>query len=449
MSLVRREIRLMTRLATPVALTQLSSMVLWTIDFLMVGRVSVTAFNAVSLGRLWVMGTTIVALGFIWGLDPIATQAHGARDRERLGEALLHGATLAVVAAVPVGLLWLATSPVLLAFGQDPATVAIAERYVRVQLPALPFLLLFQVIRQYLQARGIVRSAMWIGFGSIPVNAGLNALLIFGLAGLPRLGAVGAGIATAITQVLMLVALLFSMRIFRLQRGARTLIDPRRLRRAHLAEIARYGAPLALQLAMEYWAFAIASLWAGRLGATELAAHSIALNLAAVSYMVPLGISSAATTRVGHKIGARDPEGAQRAGHVALALGGGTMLVFAAIYIGGRSLIPLAFTRDAAVVGLTASILPILAAFELFDGLQVVGGGVLRGIGATRMAAFANLLGYYALGLPLGYWLGNPSRLGLAGIWWGLALGLFGVAATLLVWIRARGPRSAVAIASR
>jgi len=439
----------MTRLATPVALTQLSSMALWTIDFLMVGRVSVTAFNAVSLGRLWVMGTSIVALGFIFGLDPIATQAHGARDRERLGETLLHGATLAVLAALPVGALWLLTGPVLLAFGQDPATVAIAVRYVRVQLPALPFFLLFMVVRQYLQARGIVRPAMWIAFGSIAVNAGLNALLIFGLWGLPRLEAVGAGVATAITQVLMLVALLLSIRWFRLQRGARTLVDPRRVRRAHLAEIARYGGPLALQLAMEYWAFAIASLWAGRLGAAQLAAHSIALNLAAVSYMVPLGISSAATTRVGNKIGAGDPEGAHRAGNVALALGAVTMLGFASIYVAGRHLIPLAFTGDRTVVAMTAAILPILAAFELFDGLQGVGGGVLRGMGATRMAAFANLIGYYVFGLPLGYWLGQPSRLGLAGIWWGLALGLFGVAATLVIWIRARGPRSASAIAAK
>ncbi len=449
MATIRREIRQLTRLATPVALTQLSSMLLWTIDFLMVGRIGVTAFNAVSLGRLWVMGTSIVALGLLFGLDPIATQAHGARDRERLGEVLLHGAVLALLAALPLALLWLETGPILLAFGQDPATVLLAERYVKVQIPALPLFLLFMVVRQYLQARGIVRPAMWISFAAIAFNAGCNWLLIFGHAGLPRLGAVGAGVATAITEALMLVALLVSMRAYRLQRGATTRLDPRRVRPARLLEIARFGAPVAAQLAFEYWAFAIASLWAGRLGAIQLAAHSIALNLASISYMVPLGIASAATTRVGNRIGAGDRRGAERAAWVGFALGGSTMLGFALLYVVGRHWIPLAFGTGLPVVKLAATVLPIVAAFELFDGLQVVGGGILRGMGETRPAAAANLIGYYVLGLPLGWWLGSPERLGLRGIWWGLASGLFAVAIFLVVRVAVRGPRRVPALVER
>lgn len=446
MGSIRREVRALVRLATPVALTQLASMLLWTVDFLMVGRIGVTAFNAVSLGRLWVMGTTTVALGLIFGLDPIATQAHGARDREKLGAALLHGAALALVAAVPLALLWLFTEPVLLAFGQDPATSALAGRYVMVQIPALPPFLLFLVVRQYLQARGIVRPAMWIAFVALPVNAFVNWLLVFGRWGLPEMGAVGAGVGTAVTQLGMLLALLAAMRRFRLQRGARTLVHPRHLRWRELEAIARHGAPVALQLAFEYWAFAIASLWAGRLGALELAAHSIALNLAALAYMVPLGISSAATTRVGNLLGARAPRLAERAARVALALGGGVMLGFALLFVAGRNVVALAFTPDAAVVALAASVLPIVAAFELFDGLQVVGAGILRGMGETRPAALANFVGYYVLGLPLGWWLSRPERLGLAGIWWGLALGLFAVAVALGTRVLVRGPRTTAAV---
>jgi MATE family multidrug resistance protein len=437
---IRREARLLARLATPVALTQLASMLLWTIDFLMVGRLGVTALNAVSLGRLWVMGTTTVALGLIFGLDPIATQAHGARDRDKLGTALLHGATLALLVSIPLGLAWLVTGRALVAFGQDPATSALAGRYVLVQLPALPLFLLFMVLRQYLQARGIVRPAMWIAFGALPFNALCNWLLIFGKWGLPALGAVGTGVATAVTELAMLLALLAAIRRFRLQRGARTLLHPRHFRVRELAAIARYGAPIALQLAFEYWAFAIASLWAGRLGAIELAAHSIALNLASITYMVPLGISSAATTRVGNLVGAGAAAGADRAARVALALGGGTMAAFALLFVLGRTTIPLAFSPEVAVVALTASLLPIVAAFELFDGLQVVGAGVLRGMGETRPAAWANFVGYYVLGLPLGWWLGRPERLGLAGIWWGLALGLFAVAVALTARVILRGP---------
>ena len=441
-----REVRKLTLLAAPVALTQLSSMLLWTIDLLMVGRIDVLSLNAVSLGRIWVMGTSVCAMGLIFGLDAIASQAHGARDRDRLGDVLLHAAALAVAVSVPLGGLWLGTERLLLAFGQDPATAALAHRFVVVQIPSLPCILLFVALKQYLQARGIVRPAMWISFAACGVNAGLNWLLIFGHGGLPRMGAVGAGVATAVTEVMMLAAMLAAIRFYRLQRGATTVVDLMRLRVKGLAEILRLGFPVAVMLALEYWAFAISSLWAGQLGPVDLAAHSIALNLASMTYMVPLGIGLGASARVGHLIGAGDPRGAQRAAWVAFALGGGVMAGFALLFVAGRSVIPLAFTREASVVALAATLLPIVAAFELFDGLQVVGSGVLRGMGRTRPAALFNLVGYYALGLPLAAWLGRPERLGLAGIWWGLALGLAVVAALSVAWVALRGPARATSL---
>ena len=441
-----REVRRLTLLATPVALTQLSSMLLWTIDLLMVGQIDVLSLNAVSLGRIWVMGTSICAMGLIFGLDAIASQAHGARDRQRLGDTLLHAGALAVAVSVPLGALWLATGRILLAFGQDPATAALAHRFVLVQIPGLPFFLLFVALKQYLQARGIVRPAMWVSFAACGLNAGLNWLLIFGHGGLPRLGAVGAGAATAVTEAAMLLGLLAVIRKYRLQRGATTVVDLTRLRLKGLSEIFRLGLPVALMLALEYWAFAISTLWAGWLGEAELAAHSIALNLASITYMVPLGIGLGASARVGNLIGAGEPRGAQRAAWVAFGLGGGVMACFALLFIAGRSVIPLWFTGDATVVALASTLLPIVAAFELFDGLQVVGSGVLRGMGRTRPAALFNLIGYYVLGLPLAAWLGRPERLGLVGIWWGLALGLAVVAGLSVAWVGLRGPARATSL---
>lgn len=435
-----RESRRLTTLAAPVALTQLSSMLLWTIDLLMVGRIDVLSLNAVSLGRIWVMGTSICAMGLIFGLDAIASQAHGARNRQRLGDVLLHSGVLALGVSLPLGALWLATEPLLLLLGQDPATVALAHRYVVMQIPSLPFFLLFIALKQYLQARGIVRPAMWVSFAACGANAFLNWLLIFGHWGLPRMGAVGAGVATAITEVLMLLGLLLLIRRFRLQRGAATVFDLTRLRVKGFSEIVRLGLPVALMLALEYWAFAISSLWAGWLGEVELAAHAIALNVASISYMVPLGMGLGASARVGHLIGAGEPRAAQRSAWVALTLGGGVMTLFALLFVAGRNVIPTWFTLDLQVVALTATLLPIAAAFELFDGLQVVGSGILRGMGQTRPAAVFNLIGYYALGLPLAYWLGRPERLGLVGIWWGLALGLAVVAALTVTWVAVRGP---------
>ena len=448
MSLVRREIRVLTSLATPVALTQLSTMLLWTIDLLMVGRLGVTELNAVSLGRLWIVGTATVGLGLIFGLDPIASQAHGARDRARLGDVLLHGVALALLISIPIGLAWLWCGELLRAFGQDPATVALAARFVRVQVVSLPAFFLFMVLRQVLQARGIVKPAMWISFGANGLNALLNVALIYGKWGAPRMGVEGAGIATAITQYAMLAALLVAIRWYRLQRGASTILDPRALRPRRLAQIAALGGPVAVQLALEYWAFAVATLWAGRLGAVELAAHSIAINLASIAYMVPLGISSGAATRVGNRIGAGDKPGAERAAWVAFGLGAAVMLLFAALFVVGRRAIPGWYSADPAVIALAAALLPIAAAFELFDGLQAVGGGILRGMGSTRVAAVANLVGYYALGLPLGWALARAG-FGLPGIWWGLALGLFAVAAVLVADVARRGPRRAVALVER
>ncbi|MEO8504705.1 MAG: MATE family efflux transporter [Acidobacteriota bacterium] len=446
---VQRELRRVASLATPVALTQLSSMLLWTVDVLMVGRVSVEALDAVSLGRLWLMGTGCIGMGFVFGLDALASQAHGARDRERLGDALLHGSALALLLSVPLGALLLATERVLLALGQDPVLAAAAHRFVVVQVPGLPFFLLFIALKQYLQARGIVRPGLWISLIGNVINLFLNWLLIYGHWGCPRLEVVGAGIATAVTEVFMALALIAVMRMHRLQRGADTVLDPRKVRRAGLAQLAGVGAPVALQLALEYWAFAAATLLAGRLGRVELAAHSIALNLSSIAYMVPLGISFAAATRVGNLIGAGDRDGAQRTAGVALGLGAAAMGGFAALFVLGRWAIPSLYSGDAAVIAAAAALLPIAAAFGLFDGVQCVGGGILRGMGRTRPAAVFNFIGYYAFAMPLAGWLGTAERFGLEGIWWGLALGLAVIAVALVLWIWRRGPATATALVSR
>jgi multidrug resistance protein, MATE family len=257
---------------------------------------------------------------------------------------------------------------------------------------------------------------------------------------------VGAGIATSCTEIVMVLALLLAFRWFRLQRGSLTALSLRRLRWRGLYEIAALGSPVALQFVLEYWAFALVTLQAGRLGPTELASHAIALNLASIAYMVPFGISFGAATRVGNLIGAGEPRAAQRAAWVAFGLGGGVMLGFAVLFILGRNAIPTWYGGEPNVVALTAALLPIVAAFELFDGLQAVGGGILRGMGRTRPAALFNLIGYYVLAMPLAIWLGAPQRYGLLGMWWGLALGLAVVALLLLVWIARRGPATATAL---
>jgi MATE family multidrug resistance protein len=204
--------------------------------------------------------------------------------------------------------------------------------------------------------------------------------------------------------------------------------------------VLRFGLPVGVQISLEIWAFTLANLWAGWLGTGELAAHTVVINMATLSFMVPLGLSFGTVTRVGNLIGAGKPQDAQRASWVALVMGGGVMMLFAALFIGGRNWLPTLYTGDQAVVSICAVLLPIAAAFQLFDGIQVVGAGVLRGMGRTRPAAVFNAVGYYLMGLPLGYWMAFHGGFGLPGIWWGMTLGLAVVSVLFVVWIWYRGP---------
>jgi MATE family multidrug resistance protein len=225
-----------------------------------------------------------------------------------------------------------------------------------------------------------------------------------------------------------------------LERGAwlpwsRSAIDAR-----GLAAVVALGLPVAVHMGLEMWAFSAAALLAGWLGSVPLAAHTVALNMAALAFMMPLGISQGAVTRVGNLIGARRPAEAQRAAWVALAMGAGVMTLSATAFVLFRHALPRVYTPDPGVIALCAGILPIAAAFQIFDGTQVVGCGVLRGMGRTRPAALFNFLGYWVLGLPLGAWLGFRADLGLAGVWWGLCFGLAVVAGSLVAWVALRGP---------
>jgi MATE family multidrug resistance protein len=429
---VRAELRKLASLSLPVAATQVSTMLMGFVDTVMVGRVSVDAIAAASLANVWIFGTVMFANGVIFGIDPIVAQAHGAGQGARAGLALQRGTVLALALSLPLAGLWLGTERFLLAVGQDPALAAAAGRYAVVQIPGIPFFLSYGALRQYLQGRELVRPAMWVILLANVWNALANWVLIFGNLGAPALGLVGAGIATTLTRVASWAGLLLWVRIRVLHRGAwlpwsRDAFDPR-----GLGAVVAIGLPVALQMSLEIWAFSGAAILAGWLGSVPLAAHTIALNMAALAFMMPLGISQGVMTRVGNLIGAARYQDAQRSARVAIAMGAGVMCFSAVAFVLLRHRLPTLYTRDDAVIALCATILPIAAAFQIFDGTQVVGCGVLRGMGQTRPASVFNLLGYWVLGLPLGGWLAFRTDYGLAGIWWGLCFGL-GVVALLLV----------------
>ena len=207
MNTISQEVSALGRLALPVIATQLGNMMLWVVDIVMVGAVGYEELGAASLGRLVVMGTMMFGMGVVLGIDPLITQAHGAGDSRRIGLTVQSGLVLAVLISFPVGAIWLFTEPIMIWTGQDPGLSAMAHDYVLVQLPLIPFFLLFTVLRQYLQGRAIVYPTMWVVFLGNAVNIVANWALIFGKLGFPELGLLGAGIATCITQGFMLAGL--------------------------------------------------------------------------------------------------------------------------------------------------------------------------------------------------------------------------------------------------
>jgi len=435
----RREISSLMRLAVPVVGTQVLAMTMGVVDTIMLGSVGPHALAAAGLGATCIWGTLILADGLVRGIDPIVAQAHGARDGERAALALQRGVVIAVCVSFPLAVLWLFTEDFLIATGQDAELAVLAQAYVAVQIPSIVCHTVYMALRGYLQGRGIMNPALWVMVFANAVHIFGNWVLIFGHLGAPALGVVGAGIATSLTRALALAALVWMTLGLRLHEGAWRPWSREALSPAGLRRVFALGLPVGLQVGFEVWAFQIATLMAGRLGVNELAGHQIVLNMASLTFMVPLGIAIGASTRVGNLIGAGLSEQVQRAAWVAFGLGAGAMALFGAVMIGLRDQLPRLYTGDPQVIAVCAFLLPIAAAFQVFDGTQVVGCGILRGMGRTRAPALVTLVGYYAIALPFAWWLGLERGLGLAGIWWGLCLGLVVVASALLVWVRRSG----------
>jgi MATE family multidrug resistance protein len=393
----------------------------------------------------------IFGMGLMLGLDALVSQAYGAGNREECVRWLRHGVWLAVAAGpVIMALTWLAYLS-LDRWGLHPEIQPLVQRYVRViSVGAWP-LLLYAAFRRYLQGIHVVRPIMFALVSANIVNATGNWLLIYGNLGLPALGVEGSAWATTAARTYMAVFLYFAIRreTVRLKPdstrsrpsagpatgGTASLpwgFEPARIRR-----LIALGFPAAGQITLEVGVFATATALAGKLDPVSSGSHQIALNLASLAFMVPLGLASSSAVRVGHAVGARDPERAVRAGWTALTAGAAIMLLIGAVFFVVPVPLLRAFTSDPRVLEIGAGLLAIAAAFQLFDGTQAVATGVLRGSGDTRTPMLTNVVGHWLLGLPAGYALCFVAGWGVAGLWVGLSIGLVFVSAILtIVWGR-------------
>jgi MATE family multidrug resistance protein len=435
--MIRRELRPMIALATPVVFAELGWSAMAIVDTLMVGRISADAIGAVGLAGMLFFAVAVFAMGLLLGLDPLVAQAYGAQRLDECHRWLIDGLWLSVAVSVPVVAIMFALDASLGWWGLPPTVLALTRPYLRILTWSLPPLLLYVSFRRYLQAMNLARPVMIaLVFANI-VNAAGNWILIFGHLGAPALGVRGSAYSTLVAR-LGLAAWLFATILLheastrpRLRDVSLRFDGPRVRRLFHL------GLPAAGQAVLEVGVFAAATGLAGRVSATALAAHQVALHMASLTFMVPFGVASAAAVRVGHAVGRGDPPGMRAAGWAAILIGVGFMALSALVFLTFPRILMRAFTADTTVIETGASLLFVAAVFQLFDGLQAVTTGALRGLGNTRTPMLWNLAGHWFIGLPLGYSLCFLIGIGVVGLWWGLSAGLMlcGVA-LLVVWTR-------------
>ena len=410
----------MFALAAPLVLSELGWMAMGIVDTMFVGRVSAEAIGAVSLGTSIFYAIAIFASGLLLGLDTLVSQSYGAGNLDDCHHSLVSGVWLALF-LIPcvMGAVWLFV-PAFAMLGINHDVLRDTAPYIRALNWSAPPLLLFFGLRRYLQSIGVVRPILVTLITANLVNVAGNWIFVFGNLGAPRLGAEGSGWSTCVSRVYMLAALVVVI----WQRDRRVVDVSWRPDFRRIAELLKLGLPAAGQIGLETSVFATVTVLIGKLSASVLAGHQIALTTVSTTFMMPLGISSAAAVRVGHAIGRRDPEGAARSGWTALAFGAGAMSLAAlALLIFPRAIARL-FTPDQAIIAAAVPLLRVAAFFQLFDGLQVNATGALRGASDTRTPMLCHFAGYWIVGLPLGALLCFRYTFGAVGLWMGLSTGL-------------------------
>ncbi|HEY6129512.1 MAG TPA: MATE family efflux transporter [Candidatus Acidoferrum sp.] len=434
------EVRPTLRLAIPLVLAELGWMSMAIVDTMMVGRLpnSAVAMGAVSLGSAIFIVLALFGEGLLLGLDTIVAQAFGAGKREDCHRSLVNGVYLSLaltpILSAPVFLM-----PFLLrAIHVDAALMSQTIPYTNALTWGLFPLLLYFAVRRCLQAMNMVRPVAFALVTANIVNALFNWILIYGKWGFRPMGTVGSGWSTAIARIYMAAVLIGYLFWYDRKHHTELLKTPVDIDLRRIKQLIALGIPAAVQFTLETGVFATVTTLIAKLGPVPLATHQIALNTVAFTYMVPLGISSAAAVRVGQALGRKDPRGAGAAGGTAIFIGAAFMTLAGIVLLVVPRWIARIYTTDETVIRNTAALLAAGAAFQLFDGIQSVATGALRGAGDTRTPMLCHFTAYWIIGLPLGAWLCFRRNWGALGLWVGLSLALILIGIVLLiVWRRA------------
>lgn len=417
-----RELRPTLRLAAPITAGQVGQMLLGVADTVMVGHVGTLALAACSFANNVLMVFAIAGFGVLTAVSVRVSHAHGAGATDAMARAFHAGIGLSVIGGVICAAAMHLIYPVFHHLGQAPGVVEEARAYTLIVAWSLLPAWLTASARNYLESQSRPWPAFWIIFGGVVLNVVLNWILIYGNLGAPAMGLEGAGWATLISRVVSIGGLIWFVLAGRSAPSVRWKADLDWWREQWA--LLRLGVPTGLQLLSEVGAFSAAALLIGHLGAIPLAAHQIAITCAATTFMFPLGISMAATVRIGQALGSGRAELLRPIGAGAWLIGSMVMTAFTVVLFTSGHLIARAFVSDPAVIAIAAQLLIIAGIFQLVDGVQVVGSGLLRGLRDTKVPMWINIVAYWVIALPLGGWLTFSRGDGAAGMWSGLAWGI-------------------------
>lgn len=416
-----KTIRALLRLAIPLSVAELGWMAMGVVDVIMVGNMpdSAGAIGAASLGSAFFYPFAVAAVGLFSGLDTLVSHAHGAGDRAEARRSLGSGLAIALIAAPVAIALIRCASPLLSHLGVAPSVSKGALGFIHILVWSLPLLLVYSCLRRFLQGIHCVRPITVALVSSNLVNALFNWIFIYGHWGAPALGVRGSALSTCLARIYLTVFLLCAVWIK----------DPRAIRGLHASrrvvlQLLRLGLPAAATIGLEVGVFHTATVLAGMINPVSLAAHTIVLNAAAVTYMLQIGLASATAVSVGRLRGADDLPGAVRTGWTALGVGTALELVSVALFLLLPREIAHFYTADPRVIRASVTLFAIAAGFQIFDGLQAVATGALRGWGDTHSSMYWNLGAYWVVGLPIGCWLAFRLGWGVVGLWDGLWLAL-------------------------
>lgn len=419
-----KEAKKVLMIGGPIIIAQLLQMSMNFVDTVMAGNLSAEALAAVAVGGAVFMPLVMLVAGILMALTPIVAQLLGSRNFEEIGVNARQGLWLSQILAIPLFFVIRNLGIVMVWIAVTPSIIPLALGYLNALSWVVFPLTAYMALRFFSEGLSVTRPGMYFAGIGVVVNVAANYVLMYGKLGFPQLGAIGCGYATALVGLIMFICMALFTANYEPYQRFQIFSELKKPDFPVLQEILHLGVPIGLSSTMEVTMFAVVSLLMGSLSAIAVAGHQIAINFSAMTFMVPFGLSTAITARVGNAAGSKNLHEARRRGGIGIALSVGFMSFTALLMVAVPDLITSIYTQDRTVQNVAISLLYMAAIFQISDGLQVSGYGALRGLKDTKIPMVVNLVAYWIIGLPLGYYLGITRGIGPQGLWIGLIAGL-------------------------